>query len=123
MGRLQRQRGALTEREIANYLSEQLGTVVKRKLGQARDSGEDISVPPFRIEVKRRKKLAVLDFMRQCETGSLPNEIPLVIMRVDGDTRPVVMMRLDQFMPMMQGEVIEENSGAKNQDAVSPSGD
>ena len=42
MGRLQRNRGATTEREIANYLTEQLGTVVKRKLGQARDSGEDI---------------------------------------------------------------------------------
>lgn len=123
MGRLQRQRGALTEREIANYLSEQLGTVVKRKLGQARDSGEDISVPPFRIEVKRRKKLAVLDFMRQCETGSLPTEIPLVIMRVDGDTRPVVMMRLDQFMPMMQGEVIQENGGAKNPNEDALSGD
>lgn len=110
MGRLQRQRGALTEREIANYLSDVLGVSVKRKLGQARDSGEDISVPPFRIEVKRRKKLAVLDFMRQCETGSLPNEIPIVIMRVDGDTRPVVMLRLDQFMPMMQGELIGEES-------------
>lgn len=106
MGRLQRQRGATTEREIANYLSDELGIAVKRKLGQARDSGEDISVPPFRIEVKRRKKLAVMDFMRQCETGSLETEIPVVIMRVDGDTRPVVMMRLDQFIPMMRGELI-----------------
>lgn len=105
MAKLQRDRGASTEREIANYLTEQLGTVVKRKLGQARDSGEDISVPPFRIEVKRRMKLAVMEFMRQCEKGSEPNEIPLVIMRVDGDTRPVVMMRLDQFIPMMRGEL------------------
>ena len=76
--------------------------VVKRKLGQARDSGEDLSVPPFRIEVKRRKKLMVLNFMKQCEMGSLPTEIPLVIMRVDGDMRPVVMIRLDQFIPLMR---------------------
>ena len=102
MGKLQRDRGASTEREIANYLQDHLGMVVKRKLGQARDSGEDLSVPPFRIEVKRRKKLMVLNFMKQCEMGSLPTEIPLVIMRVDGDMRPVVMIRLDQFIPLMR---------------------
>lgn len=102
MGRLQRTRGASTEREIATYLSEQLGQIVKRKLGQARDSGEDISVPPFRIEVKRRQKIAVMDFIKQCETGAGEKEIPIVIMRVDGDLRPVVMLRLDAFVPMMR---------------------
>lgn len=105
MGKLQRTRGASTEREVANYLTEELGTAVRRKLGQARDSGEDINVPPFRIEVKRRQKLAVMDFMRQCETGADPSEIPIVVMRVDGDLRPVVMLRLDAFVPMMR-EVI-----------------
>lgn len=102
MGRLQRSRGAATEREVANYLSDQLGTVVKRKLGQARDSGEDISVPPFRIEVKRRRGFAGMSFLTQAETGAAPGEIPLVIVRVDGDMRPVVLMRLDEFLPMMR---------------------
>lgn len=102
MGRLQRSRGATTEREVANYLSDQLGTVVKRKLGQARDSGEDISVPPFRIEVKRRRGFAGMSFLTQAETGAAPGEIPLVIVRVDGDMRPVVLMRLDEFLPMMR---------------------
>lgn len=105
MGRLQRDRGASTEREIASYLSDQLGTAVKRKLGQARDSGEDINVPPFRIEVKRRKQLSVIHFMRQCELGSEASEIPVVVMRVDGDTRPVVMLRLDQFVHMMRDRI------------------
>lgn len=108
MGKLQRDRGAATEREIATYLSEQLGTAVKRKLGQARDSGEDISVPPFRIEVKRRKRISVMDFMRQCETGSTPQEVPLVVMRVDGDMRPVVMLRLDAFVKMMAKEILRD---------------
>lgn len=110
MGKLQRTRGASTEREVANYLSEQLGFEVKRELGQARDSGEDISVPPFRIEVKRRKALAVMDFMRQCEKGSEPSEIPIVIMRVDGDLRPVVMLRLDLFMGMMKTVIAANGS-------------
>lgn len=102
MGKRQRQRGAETEREVANHLSETLGTTVKRKLGQARDSGEDISIPPFRIEVKRRKKLAVTEFIEQCETGAQQGEIPIVIMRVDGDMRPLVMLRLHDFIPMMR---------------------
>jgi hypothetical protein len=105
MGRLQRNRGATTEREIANYLSEQLGTVVKRKLGQARDSGEDISIPPFRIEVKRRRGFAGLSFLIQAETGAEPGEIPTVIVRVDGDTRPVVLLRLDHFVKLMREEI------------------
>jgi hypothetical protein len=112
MGKLQRQRGASTEREIANHLSEQLGFPVKRKLGQARDSGEDINVPPFRIEVKRRKKIAVLDFMRQCETGSTAGEVSVVIMRVDGDLRPVVMLRLDEFIPLMRARLGASNGNA-----------
>lgn len=105
MGRLQRNRGATTEREVANYLSEQLGTVVKRKLGQARDSGEDISIPPFRIEVKRRRGFAGLSFLEQAETGALPGETPVVIVRVDGDMRPVVLLRLEQFVKLMREEI------------------
>ncbi len=106
MSKLQRDRGASTERQIANYLSDQLGLAVKRKLGQARDSGEDINVPPFRLEVKRRKRLSVIHFMQQCEHGSQVNEIPVVVMRVDGDTRPVVMLRLDQFVHMMRDRIV-----------------
>lgn len=105
MGKRQRQRGAETEREVANFLSEQLGMEIKRKLGQARDSGEDISVYPYRIEVKRRKKLAVTDFIEQCETGVQPGEIPIVIMRVDGDTRPLVMLRLEHFIETMKEKI------------------
>jgi len=109
MSRLQRDRGATTEREIANYLSpcvsEQLGTVVKRKLGQARDSGEDISIPPFRIEVKRRRGFVGLSFLTQAETGAEPGEIPMVIVRVDGDMRPVVLVRLEEFVKLMREEL------------------
>ena len=106
MGKRQRERGAETEREVANYLAAVIGVEVKRKLGQARDSGEDISLPPFRMEVKRRKRLAVMDFMRQCEKGSLPEEIPLVVMRVDSDTKPLVMLRLENLLPFLRAEVL-----------------
>ena len=58
MSAYQRRRGAGFEREISGYLSERLGRVVKRKLGQARDSGDDIQVGRFRIECKRRASIA-----------------------------------------------------------------
>lgn len=107
MGKLQRDRGASTEREICNYLQDELGIAVKRKLGQARDSGEDISVPPFRIEVKRRKGFAGLKFLQQCETGSCEKEIPVVVVRVDGDKEPMVLLRLNEFVKMMREKICE----------------
>lgn len=110
MGKRQRERGAETEREVANYLASAIGVEVKRKLGQARDSGEDISLPPFRMEVKRRKKLAVMDFMRQCEKGSATGEVPLVVMRVDSDMKPLVMMRLEDFVPFMRTAVLQRRN-------------
>ncbi len=108
MGKLQRDRGASTEREIANYLSDQLGVVCKRILGQARDSGEDINVPPFRIEIKRRKSFAGLKFLLQCEKGAKIKEIPIAIIRVDGDTEPVVMLRLNKFIKFMREEIVDQ---------------
>jgi hypothetical protein len=41
--------------------------------------------------VKRRKKLAVLDFIRQADRDRKPSEYPVVVMREDGSTEWVVM--------------------------------
>lgn len=105
MGKLQRDRGASTEREICQYLQDRLRQPVKRRLGQARDSGEDISVPPFRIEVKRRRRFVAQQWMQQCETGSHPGEIPVVVVRVDGDTEPMALLRLEDLTDWMLAEV------------------
>ena len=108
MAKISRDRGASTEREICNYLSDWLGVKCVRKLGQARDSGEDISVPPFRIEVKRRRSFAGLKFLLQCENGAKQKEIPIAIVRVDGDTEPIVMLRLNKFIKFMREEIGEQ---------------
>jgi hypothetical protein len=56
MAKMQRDKGARGERELFALLSEQLGTVVRRNLGQTRDSGADsLSIPGFAIEVKRQE--------------------------------------------------------------------
>ena len=41
-GRGRRNKGATGERELAAILTDEMGFVVKRKLGQARDGGHDI---------------------------------------------------------------------------------
>jgi Holliday junction resolvase len=105
MSRSQRLKGAAGERELAEILSDALGFVVKRKLGQARDGGHDIETGRFRWEVKRRKKIAVYDFMDQiekaCEEGQ---QVPIVAMRADGKDW-LVMMRLEDAMLMIRNEL------------------
>jgi Holliday junction resolvase len=104
MSASQRRKGAAGERELANLLSEQLGWVVTRKLGQARDGGDDIQTGKFKWEVKRRKRLSVYEFMDQIEKACGTNDIPVVAMRADGKNW-LVMMRLEDILPLIRDEL------------------
>lgn len=104
MSKSQRTKGANGERELANILSDHLGQIVKRTLGQARDGGHDIQTGRFKWEVKRRKAIAVYDFVEQVEAACEHNETPVVAMRADGK-KWLVMMRLEDFLPMLSGEM------------------
>lgn len=92
-GKSSRDKGARGERELADLLSNELGQVVKRKLGQARDGGDDIQIGKFRIEVKRREKLAIEQWCKQVEAASEPQDVPVVAFRRNGEPwRAVVPM-------------------------------
>ena len=84
-GKASRDKGARGEREFAELLTNELGQVVKRKLGQARDGGDDIQVGRYRIEVKRREKLAVEAWCKQVEAACEPSEVPVVAFRRNGE--------------------------------------
>jgi hypothetical protein len=104
VSRSERQKGARTENELAAKLSKDLGRVVKRKLGQARDSGDDIQVEQFRIESKARKAFSVWGFMDQCQAACGPGDVPVVALRANG--RPwLVLMRYEDAIPMIRGEL------------------
>ena len=107
MSASQRRKGAAGERELAQILSEQLGWVVKRNIGQARDGGDDITTGQFRWECKRRAKLSVYEFMDQVEAACRPGDIPIVAMRADGKNW-LVMMKLEDAIPMIRGELPEK---------------
>jgi hypothetical protein len=106
----QRRKGSAGENELATILSEQLGRVVKRKLGQARDGGDDIQVERFRIEVKRCQTLAVPRWCRQIEAATQPGEIPVIAFRRNGEPWRVI-VQLDDFMPLMRGELGAQTAG------------
>ena len=101
MGKAQRRKGANGENELAGILTDNLGIIVKRNLGQAREGGDDITIGKFRLEVKRRKEIAVHKFMEQAQASCQPGDVAIVAMRADG--KPwCVMMELEDFIPMLR---------------------
>lgn len=104
MSASQRRKGAAGERELAAMLSEELGWVVSRNLGQARDGGDDLTIGKFRVEVKRRKRISVYEFVEQVEATCGPSDVPIVAMRGDGK-KWLVLMRLEDALPLIRNEL------------------
>lgn len=105
MGAGQRRKGAAGERELCALLSESFGTVVKRKLGQAREAGNDVDLPPYRIECKRRMRVGNLyEWMAQCQVDAAAHEVPVVMLRADGKDWMVV-MRFNDWAKIAREEI------------------
>lgn len=113
-GRRARNKGAQGERELSGILSDRLGFVVKRNLGQARDGGDDITVGQYRIEVKRREALRIEDWCKQVEATCGPVDVPVLAFRRNGEPwRCVVPLEwmIDQIRETLSGaERIEQES-------------
>lgn len=103
-GRGKRNKGAAGERELAALLSDELGFVVKRNLGQARDGADDITVAQFRIEVKRQERLQVDKWCEQVESCAQPEEVPVLAYRRNGQPWRVCLL-LKDFLPMMRDQL------------------
>jgi hypothetical protein len=97
----QRRKGASGELEAARILTDALGVAVKRKLGQARDGGDDIQIGRYRIEVKRRERLSIDEWSAQVEACAAPGEVPVVLYRRNGQPWRVC-LRLDDWIPMLR---------------------
>ena len=68
MAAMSRTKGADGERELFSRLSDELGIVVRRKLGSARDGGCDgLDVPGWAVEVKRTEVLTLPLFWAQAK--------------------------------------------------------
>ena len=100
-GKASRNKGAAAERELATMLSDQLGVTIKRKLGQARDGGDDIQIGKYRIEVKRREALRLDDWCKQVEAASGAGDVPVVAYRRNGKPWRVV-VPIDWFIEQVR---------------------
>ncbi len=103
-GRSKRNKGAAGERELAAILTEELGQVVKRNLGQARDGADDITIAHFRIEVKRQETVRIDKWSEQVEACAKAGEVPVVIYRRNGQPWRVC-LRLQDFIPMLRDQL------------------
>lgn len=110
MGRKSKRKGAEFENEMAKVLTAATGTEIHRVLGQARDGGHDLRVPPgylsahpLLIEAKRRARLPATAWLEQIHDAArreLDHPIPLVIARGDR-AEPIVIMKLAEFLRML----------------------
>ena len=103
-GASSRNKGNAGEREFAEYLRERGWLDARRALGQARDGGGDVPVPPVLYEVKRRKGISVRKWLEQA-TAAMPQykgcKLPVVAMREDGRKDWMVLLRADDFITML----------------------
>ncbi len=101
-GKRSRNKGAGGERELCALLAAEFGIPVRRKLGQARDSGHDIDLPGFNVEVKRRARIAGLyEWLEQADSVT---RRPVLMLRGDGKDWLCV-MRLPDWCALAREEI------------------
>lgn len=99
MAKKSRDKGKRGEREARDAAVQHWHADPDRCVRAAQVSGTlaaDIlhALPGAHIECKLIARIPALDFLRQAETDAGPNELPIVLMREDGDKEWVVMFRM-----------------------------
>lgn len=113
-----RNKGASFERDIINALRDSLGVECKRNLEQWRSGGDDIDLPPYSIECKRRATIAMYEWWNQaCKSAESAKRIPILVIKADRK-EPLVVMDLQEFMRLIREEVIP---ASVHEEAATPS--
>lgn len=102
-GRMSRNKGAGAEREFAALVSAAVGVEVKRKLGQAREGGDDLQLGKFRFEIKRHENLAIMAWVRQIEACVEKWEVPVVAFRQSQQEWRCV-IKLKDLLDLLKGQ-------------------
>ena len=96
MAKLQRDIGARFEREVAKLLG------VRRRLrADYSESAPDIVTEHLVVECKYRSKIAALRWLEQAEGYEEPGKLAVVFARERGDTRPIVILRAEDFLELL----------------------
>ena len=106
MGKMQRTKGAVFEREVVHSLRS-IGIASDRNLEQTRDGGGDIDLPGYMIECKRRAKIGVYEWLEQAERAAKDGQIPVVVARADRKEAIAIIKWVD-FMRMLDEKATEK---------------
>lgn len=99
-----RRKGGAGEREFCEECVKSLGIPVKRKLGAARDGGDDVELGPFSVEVKRCEALRIEEWWDQA-TDNAKGKIPILAYRRSRRGWKVV-MDLQTFFKLAREEIV-----------------
>ena len=92
MSKMQRTKGQTGEREFAHLIEDNLGVECHRRIEQTRDSGHDLDLYEYAIEIKRSKTKNMKGWWRQTVTNANEiNKIPVLAYRLDRKKWCVVM--------------------------------
>jgi hypothetical protein len=93
-----RQKGKVGEREARDAIRECLGLLDVKRSAQVsgKETSDVLTKAPIHWEVKRRKKISALRFLEQAERDTT-DKVPAVVMREDGTTNWVLMLRLRHY--------------------------
>lgn len=86
MPKSERRKGAAAERELAALLADQLGEMVKRRLGASRDGGHDLDggilLDGIALEVKRQERPSLAAWWSQaCDQAKRASKVPVLAYR------------------------------------------
>jgi hypothetical protein len=105
MGRSQKLKGEVGEREAADTLSEATGMMWRRTIGQTRRGGSEApdvdcdDLPGTHCEVKRGKAISLWAALRQAIDDAGADRLPWVLARLDRGEW-VVVVRLRDLLPL-----------------------
>ena len=116
-GARSRRKGDNYERRICGILSDALGSVVRRKLGAARDGGDDTpagwEAGPFSIEMKNHRVIRLREWIKQARDNS-GDRVPVVVFHLHGTSEDWAAITLEDLIPMMCGEIIGSDQECGN---------
>lgn len=97
MSKRERDIGARFEREIALLLG------VRRHIrGDYSESAPDLETDRLVVECKYRAGIAVVRWLEQAERyAEFSVKVPVVFARERGDSRPIAILRLDDFLDIL----------------------
>lgn len=98
MGKTSRTKGVTGEREAAAAFAKATGIQCKRSYHQYRsgaDAPDLVADAPVHLEVKRLRRIAILDALRQAERTAPSGSVPMAIVREDKDTSWAIVIRVD----------------------------